>query len=85
MPKSFYITTPVGRYTPDWAIVFRDGEGKASYFVVETKGTNSAMGRREIENAKIHCARVHFEAVGKGRVTYLVADSFQTFLERALG
>ena len=85
LPKSFYITTPVGRYTPDWAIVFRDGEGKASYFVVETKGTNSAMGRREIENAKIHCARVHFEAVGKGRVTYLVADSFQTFLERALG
>ena len=39
LPKEFYISTPLGRYTPDWAIAFKEGEVKHVYFVAETKGS----------------------------------------------
>ena len=38
LPRSFYINTPMGHYTPDWAIVFREGSVTHIYFIVETKG-----------------------------------------------
>ena len=30
LPKSFFLPTPVGRYTPDWAIVFRGADGSGA-------------------------------------------------------
>lgn len=34
LPKSFYINTPVGQYSPDWAIAFSGDSGiKHIYFV----------------------------------------------------
>jgi type III restriction enzyme len=35
LPKSFSIPTPVGGYTPDWAIAFKQGSVKHIYFVAE--------------------------------------------------
>lgn len=43
LPDSFYISTPVGRYNPDWAIAFYDGNVKHNYFVAETKGSMRSM------------------------------------------
>ena len=57
LPKGFYIPTPVGRYSPDWAIVFREGKVKHIYFVAETKGTMDSLNLRPIEKAKIDCAK----------------------------
>ena len=57
LPKGFYISTPVGKYNPDWAIAFNEGKVKHIYFVAETKGSMSTMELRHIEDAKIHCAR----------------------------
>ena len=37
LPDSFYISTPVGHYNPDWAIAFYEGTVKHIYFVAETK------------------------------------------------
>lgn len=37
LPDGFYISTPVGRYNPDWAIAFYEGKVKHIYFVAETK------------------------------------------------
>jgi type III restriction enzyme len=43
LPKGFYISTPVGKYNPDWAIAFNEGMVKHVYFVAETKGSMSTM------------------------------------------
>jgi len=60
------ISTPVGLYTPDWAIVKRNIHGKQQtiYFVVETKGDSNDEQQREVERVKIECAQKHFEALG---------------------
>lgn len=60
LPKGFYIPTPVGHYSPDWAIVFHEGKVKHIYFVAETKGTMESLNLRPIEKAKIDCAKKLF-------------------------
>jgi len=63
LPNWFKIETPVGNYNPDWAAVInKDGEEKL-YFVLETKGTDIEEFLRPEEQAKIHFARKHFEAI----------------------
>lgn len=82
LPDSFYIATPLGHYTPDWAIAFYEGTVKHIYFVAETKGSIDSMQLRLIEEAKIHCAREHFKAISDGTVIYDVVDSYETLMER---
>ena len=81
LPKGFYISTPVGKYNPDWAIAFNKGMVKHVYFVAETKGSMSTLDLRLIEDAKIHCAREHFKAISTDTVTYDVVDSYQKLME----
>ncbi len=38
LPKTFRIPTPVGNYSPDWAIAFYENSVKYIYFIAETKG-----------------------------------------------
>lgn len=33
LPNSFFIPTPVGRYNPDWAIAFREGDVNEAYLL----------------------------------------------------
>jgi type III restriction-modification system, restriction endonuclease subunit len=80
LPDGFYISTPVGRYNPDWAIAFCEGGVKHIYFVAETKGTMSSMQLRLIEESKIHCAGEHFKAISNGEVVYDVIDSYDSLL-----
>ena len=82
LPKSFYISTPVGHYTPDWAIAFHESSVKYIYFVAETKGAKADMQLRMIEDAKVHCAREHFKAISNGSVVYDVVDSYTTLMEK---
>ncbi len=84
LPDSFYIATPVGRYNPDWAIAFYEGTVKHIYFVAETKGSMSSLQLRDIEKAKIHCAREHFKAISSGNIVYDVIDSYQALLDRVM-
>lgn len=84
LPDSFYIATPVGRYNPDWAIAFYEGTVKHIYFVAETKGSMSSLQLRDVEKAKIHCAREHFKAISSGNVIYDVVDSYQALLDRVM-
>lgn len=84
LPDSFYISTPVGRYNPDWAIAFYEGTVKHIYFVAETKGSMHSMQLRLIEESKIHCAREHFKAISNGNVVYDVVDSYQALLEKVM-
>ena len=80
LPNSFYISTPVGKYNPDWAIAFYEGDVKHIYFVAETKGSTSSLQLREIESGKIHCAKEHFKAISGDKVKYDVVDSYQELL-----
>ena len=75
LPRGFYINTPVGRYNPDWAIVF-NGDVKHVYFVAETKGSLNSVQLREIERTKIECARKHFEAISSSSVRYGVVSNY---------
>lgn len=81
LPDGFYISTPVGRYNPDWAIAFYEGTVKHIYFVAETKGSMNSMQLRLIEDSKIHCAREHFKAISNSEVLYDVVDSYKSLLE----
>lgn len=76
LPKAFYINTPVGKYNPDWAVAFHEGEVKHIYFIAETKGSMSTLDLREVESAKKKCAREHFRAISSGKVIYEMVDSF---------
>ena len=84
LPDSFYISTPVGHYNPDWAIAFYEGTVKHIYFVAETKGSMSSMQLRLIEESKIHCAREHFKAISGDNIIYDVVDSYETLLNKVM-
>lgn len=81
LPDGFYISTPVGKYNPDWAIAFYEGTVKHIYFVAETKGSMSSLQLRMVEKAKIQCAKEHFKAISNGEVIYDVIDSYTSLLD----
>lgn len=84
LPSGFYISTPVGKYNPDWAIAFKEGSVKHIYFVAETKGSMNSMQLRLIEEAKIHCAREHFKAISSDSIVYDVVDSYESLLNKVM-
>lgn len=84
LPDGFYISTPVGKYNPDWAIAFYEDTVKHIYFVAETKGSMSSMQLRLIEQSKIHCAREHFKAISGDNVVYDVVDSYKSLMEKVM-
>ncbi len=80
LPKGFHIPTPVGNYSPDWAIAFYEGAVKHIYFVAETKGTMESLNLRPIEQAKIKCAKKLFNEISTENVRYHDVDSYQSLL-----
>lgn len=80
LPDWFTVTTPVGEYNPDWAIVMEDidahGKRKGKdrlYLVRETKDTTRPESMRPNEQRKIDCGKRHFrDALG---VDYRVVKS----------
>lgn len=80
LPKAFVIPTPVGNYTPDWAIAFYEGTVKHICFVAETKGTMEDAGLRPSEKAKILCARKLFNEISTENIVYHDVDSYQSLL-----
>lgn len=80
LPKGFHIPTPVGNYSPDWAIAFYEGTVKHIYFLAETKGSMDSLHLRKIEDAKIKCAKKLFNELSTSKVKYHDVDSYQTLL-----
>ena len=81
LPKGFHIPTPVGNYSPDWAIAFYEGTVKHIFFVAETKGTMDSLNLRPIEQAKISCAKKLFNEISTSNVKYGAVDSYQRLLD----
>ncbi len=79
LPDGYVIPTPVGHYTPDFGLVFKEQGHRAmelganlteqhgEFFVVEIKGTHDLSDPKALtpeEVLKIECAARHFEALG---------------------
>lgn len=84
LPRGFFIPTPVGDYSPDWAIAFTEGAVKHIYFVAETKGSLSSLQLKGVEEAKIDCARKFFRSLNKknGRdIKYDVVTNYTELMQ----
>lgn len=80
LPKGFHIPTPMGNYSPDWAIAFQEGKVKHIYFVAETKGSMSTMEITPLEQRKIECAEKLFQQLSTSNVTYGKVKDFETLM-----
>ncbi len=80
LPRSFQIPTPVGNYSPDWAIAFNKDSVKHIFFIAETKGSMDSMQLKPIEKAKIECAEKLFNDASTSKVRYHKVDSYETLL-----
>ena len=80
LPRGFKIPTPVGNYSPDWAIAFNKDTVKHIFFIAETKGTMDSLNIRPIEKAKIECAKKLFNEMSTSKVKYHDVDSYQNLL-----
>ncbi len=79
-PRGFYIPTPVGNYSPDWAISFKKGTVKHIFFIAETKGTMDSTQIRPIEEKKIACAKKLFNEISSTGVKYHDVSSYEELL-----
>ena len=84
LPRGFYINTPVGKYNPDWAIVFREDGIKHIYFVAETKGSEDTTQLRGVEQAKIECAKRHFSSISDNLLKFDVVKSYDTLKNKVM-
>jgi len=81
LPSGFKIPTPVGNYNPDWAIVLDNPSFKYVYFIAETKGDLSSLQLRDVEKAKIECAKKHFALLSTHDVKYGAVASYQDLID----
>lgn len=84
LPSGFKISTPVGNYNPDWAIVFETKNTKNVYFIAETKGSMSTMQLKGAEKLKIEYAKKHFEKLGNESLTYDVIATYEDLMNNIL-
>lgn len=82
LPKEFKIPTPVGNYSPDWAIAFNKDAVKHIFFVAETKGTLETLELRGVEAAKIKCAKRLFNGISTSKVKYHDVTCYQDLLDK---
>ncbi len=62
LPNWFKISTPIGSYNPDWALVWED-EPDMLYLIRETKFSSNPSNLRQGELDKIQCGKKHFKAI----------------------
>ncbi len=79
LPDWFKISTPLGSYNPDWALMINQNGEKKLYFVLETKGNIDADALRQSEKEKIQCGKEHFAALGDA-ATFMPVDDFSKFM-----
>lgn len=79
--KKFTVPTPVGEYTPDWAVVLNKNDTLRLYFIVETKGTTKVDNLRGTERLKVLFGKKRFEDVGGAG--YIIANNHESFSKTA--
>lgn len=86
LPGWFKVTTPLGSYNPDWAVLIDTEEAERLYLVVETKGSTLQDDLRLTEAYKIKCGKEHFQALGvrENPARYEVATRLDQLLARGV-
>ena len=80
--KKFTVPTPIGEYTPDWAVVINKNGSQKLYFVVENKGTTKIKELRGKEILKVRFGEKRFKDVGGAG--YIIANKKDVFTKEAL-
>jgi len=80
LPKWFKISTPLGSYNPDWAVVIEEESQEKLYFVVESKGSDLGLDIKTSESSKIACAKKHFREIST-QIKLVQSDNFKNFSE----
>ncbi|MGK7222242.1 DEAD/DEAH box helicase family protein [Kocuria flava] len=75
LPRRFKVGTPVGEYSPDWAIVYDDDGNHRLYLVRESKDTTHLEDLDWSEQMRIRFAGNHFAAAPNGLVEYAHTDA----------
>lgn len=70
LPRRFRVRTPVGEYSPDWAIVYDENGTQRLYLIRETKDTRNLDDLDWDEAMRIRFAERHFDAAPIGPVDY---------------
>lgn len=70
LPRRFKVATPVGEYSPDWAIVYDDDHAERLYLIRETKDTLNLKDLDWDEAMKIRFGKKHFDSAPNGEVDY---------------
>lgn len=70
LPRRFRVRTPVGEYSPDWAIVYDEDGTQRLYLVRETKGTRNLDDLDWDEAMRIRFAHQHFANAPTGPIDY---------------
>ena len=81
LPKGFYIPTPMGNYSPDWAIVYDKDDKREIYFIAETKGSLNSLDLRRVEDGKINCAKRLFNGLPNIPVIYEKVTKYEDLLK----
>lgn len=81
LPRTFKVPTPMGNYSPDWAIAFHKGKAKHIFFIAETKGATEGSNLRVIEQAKILCAKKLYNETSTSKVKYHEVKDYQGLLD----
>ncbi|MDE6220467.1 MAG: hypothetical protein K2G51_08590 [Lachnospiraceae bacterium] len=83
--NSNIIDTPYGNYSPDWAIVCRKDSLNSPelgiYFIVETKADKQDVNLQEVEQNKIRCGKLHFQAVSE-QIRFGWVNSYEDFRQK---
>lgn len=75
LPRRFKVRTPVGEYSPDWALLVEKHASDMLYLVRETKDTANLDDLEWDEAMKIKFARRHFATAPRGTVDYGVTTA----------
>ena len=72
LPKGFYIPTPVGHYSPDWAVVVKQetAQDHKMYFIIESKFGKEDVNLTDVEKDKIRLGNLHFRAVAGNDIKF---------------
>lgn len=86
LPRRFRVATPVGEYSPDWAIVYDENGTQRLYLVRETKDTRNLDNLDWGEAMRIRFAHRHFDAAPIRPVNYnYTTDTAGLLIGPALG
>lgn len=85
LPRRFRVRTPVGEYSPDWAIVYDENGTQRLYLVRETKATRNLDDLDWDEAMRIRFAKRHFDAAPDEPVDYNYTTDHHGLLTSGLG